>query len=153
MLRGMDRRKVFTMKCIPVLIWGLLLVLHTWTSNLDALLRFQEIGFTWVTSPHYSSFFYLQDISTIHQDFFIVKTGHFLGFAVFDYLIYSWLKNHKPALFISITFALLTEILQLYFGRDGRLYDWAIDTLGALTVYTILKLRYYTKRSELTKSN
>lgn len=140
-------------KIVPVIIWGIILLVHTWTSNLGLLFRDQAISFKWVVSPDYLSFFYLQDISTIHHYFIIVKTGHFIGFAIFDYLLYRWLKNHKWSIMISITFALMTEILQLYFGRDGRLYDLVIDSLGILTVYFILKNHLLTKQSQLTKSN
>ncbi|MEH7438588.1 VanZ family protein [Neobacillus drentensis] len=141
------------LKVIPVIIWGFIILLHTWTSNLGALLRNQTFSFTWIVSPDYLSFFYLQDISTIHHYFIIVKTGHFVGFAIFDYLLFKWLNNHKRSLVISISFALITEILQLYFGRDGRMYDLVIDTLGILTVYFLLKVHLFTKQSHLTKSN
>lgn len=144
---------VARVRFVPVLIWGFILMLHTWTNNLGALLRNQEVGFKWVTSPNFLSFFYLQDISTIHHYFIIVKTGHFVGFAVFDYLLFKWLKNHKLSLGVSITFALMSEVLQLYFGRDGRMYDWVIDSLGAFMVYSILKIHQLTKQSQLTKSN
>lgn len=140
-------------KIVPVIIWGIILLLHTWTSNLGLLLRDQTVSFKWLVSPNYLSFFYLQDISTIHHYFIIVKTGHFIGFAIFDYLLYRWLKNHKWSMLISITFALMTEILQLYFGRDGRLYDLVIDSLGILTVYFILKNHLHSEQSQLTKSN
>ena len=141
------------LKIVPVIIWGFILLLHTWTSNLGTLLRNQSISFTWIASPDYLSFFYLQDISTIHHYFIIVKTGHFVGFAIFDYLLFKWLKNHKRSLVISISFALMTEILQLYFGRDGRMYDLVIDTMGIYSVYFLLKSHLRTKQSQFTKSN
>jgi VanZ family protein len=140
-------------KIIPVIIWGIILLLHTWSSNLGALLRYQTISFTWVASPNYLSFFYLQDISTIHHYFIIVKTGHFVGFAIFDYLLFKWLRNHKQSLVLSISFALMTEILQLYFGRDGRMYDLVIDTMGIYSVYFLLKSHLLTQQSQITKSN
>jgi uncharacterized membrane protein len=141
------------LKIIPVIIWGFILLLHTWTSNLGALLRNQTFSFTWIASPDYLSFFYLQDISTIHHYFIIVKTGHFVGFAIFDYLLFKWLRNHKQSLVLSISFALMTEILQLYFGRDGRMYDLVIDTMGIYSVYYLLKSHLLVKQSHLTKSN
>jgi len=140
-------------KLVPVIIWGFILLLHTWTSNLGVLLRDQEVSFTWVASPNFLSFFYLQDIGTIHHYFIIVKTGHFVGFAIFDYLLFKWLKNHKQSMILSISFALMTEILQLYFGRDGRMYDLVIDTMGIYSVYFLLKSHLLTKQSQFTKSN
>lgn len=129
-----------------VLVWGLFLGLDTWTDNLGNLLRFESIGFRWIPHPNFWSFFYWFDLSKIHHHFVIVKIGHFLGFAIFDFLLFRWRNIHKEALVISFTFALLTEILQLFFGRDGRLYDLMIDSLGAMTVYFVVK-------SKLIKEN
>lgn len=126
-------------KLILVIIWGVILGINTWTTNLEALLHLQSISFKWISSPYFLSFFYLDDISQIHTHFIMVKLGHFLGFAVLDLLLFNWKKNHKWSLIISILFALLTEILQLFFGRDGRLYDLIIDSLGALSIYFLLK--------------
>ena len=66
----------------------------------------------------------------------IVKTGHFIGFAIFDFLLFNWKKNHKVA--IAVVFALTTEVFQLFMGRDGRLYDLMIDSLGVITIYFLL---------------
>src|SRR5207253_7797949 len=100
------------MKLSLVIVWGMFLGMDTWTDNLGALLRFHAIGFKWVSSPDLFSFFYLTDISKIHHNFVIVKIGHFLGFGIFDLLLFNWKQSHKEALGISFTFALLTEILQ-----------------------------------------
>lgn len=40
--------------------------------------------------------------------------------------------NYRMCIAFSVTFAVLTEVIQLYFGRDGRLYDIVIDSLGIL---------------------
>jgi hypothetical protein len=126
-------------KLLLVIIWGCILALNTWTENLGDLLRLQSIGFRWISSPNYLSFFDFTDITRIHHDFVVVKTGHFIGFAIFDLLLFNWKKNHKVAIAIAVVFALTTEVLQLFMGRDGRLYDLMIDSLGVMTVYYILK--------------
>jgi hypothetical protein len=129
-------------KLILVIIWGVILGINTWTANLEALLHLRAISFKWISSPYFLSFFYLEDISNIHTHFIMVKLGHFLGFAVLDLLLFNWTKSHKWSLMISIFFALLTEILQLFFGRDGRLYDLMIDSLGAIAVYFLRKIHF-----------
>jgi len=126
-------------KFFLVLIWGIILGIHTWTDSLYDLLRFQQIDFKWNPSPDFLSFFNLTDITKIHHFFIMVKTGHFLGFGLFDFLLFYWLRNHKKALIISFCFALLTEVLQLFFYRDGRLYDLVIDFCGALAVSMLIK--------------
>jgi hypothetical protein len=132
-------RLLLKKKLLLVIIWGCILGLHTWTDNLGDLLRLQSIGFRWVSSPNFLSFFYFTDITRIHKYFVIVKTGHFIGFAIFDLLLFNWKKNHKVAIAIAVIFALTTEVLQLFMGRDGRLYDLMIVSLGVMTVYYILK--------------
>jgi VanZ family protein len=72
----------------------------------------------------------------------VVKTGHFIGFAIFDLLLFNWKKNHKVAIAIAVIFALTTEVLQLFMGRDGRLYDLMIDSLGVMTVYFLLTKKF-----------
>ncbi|MEH7119234.1 VanZ family protein [Neobacillus vireti] len=129
-----------------VIIWGLFLGINTWSENLGNLLYHQSIVFKWDSSPDYLSFFNFYDISKIHQYFIVVKLGHFLGFLILDLLLFNWLKNHQKALVVSLIYALLTEVLQLYFGRDGRLYDLMIDSLGVAVVY-------FSSKGHLVKRN
>jgi len=129
------------LKLVLVIVWAIILGIHTWTDHLGALLRLQSIHFKWNPTPNFREFFYMNDITDIHHYFIIVKAGHFIGFAVFDFLVYHWIRSHKKALWISFFFALFTEILQLFFYRDGRLYDLIIDFCGAIGVYLFLKFR------------
>lgn len=130
------------------MVWVLFLGLHTWADNLGALIRFLSLDFKWDSSPDFLSFFYWDDISKIHHYFVIVKLGHFIGFGIFDLLLFNWRKSHKEALIFSLFFALFTEALQLFFGRDGRLYDVIIDYLGAISVYFIIKSNLLGKQKE-----
>lgn len=129
-------------KLLLVIIWGCILALNTWTDNLGDLLRLKSIGFRWISHPNYLSFFNLLDITRIHHNFVIVKAGHFIGFAIFDFLLFNWKRDHKTAIVTSVIFALTTEILQLFMGRDGRLYDLIIDSLGVITVYFLLTKKF-----------
>ncbi|MCQ6264721.1 VanZ family protein [Fictibacillus sp. WQ 8-8] len=128
-----------TIKLLSVIAWALFLGLHTFTDSLEALLYHQKVNFTWDASPDLLSFFNLSDLTMIHQYFYIVKFGHFAGFAIMDLLLFSLLRKHRPALVLSVGFAVFTETVQLYMGRDGRLYDVVIDSLGILIVYLLLK--------------
>lgn len=136
--RKILKQKLF-IKLIMVVLWGLFLLLNTWTESIERLMYLHTFGFKWVSNPNFSSFFYFHDLYLIHPEFIKVKFGHFIGFAVMDFLLFNLLKNHKYSIGISITLALVTEILQLFFGRDGRLYDLVIDSLGVLMVFIILK--------------
>lgn len=130
---------ILFIKILLVFLWGLFLLVNTWTINLEKLMNLQSIGFTWVSHPNYSSFFYFYDFTLVHTDYLKVKLGHFIGFAVMDILLFNLIKNHKYSIWTSFFFAFLTEFFQLFFGRDGRLYDLIIDTLGILTAYFFIK--------------
>ncbi|WHY71982.1 VanZ family protein [Fictibacillus enclensis] len=127
-----------TFKFLIVVAWTLFLGIHTFTDNLEALLGSQIIEFR-LTSPDFSHFFSFSDITLIHPNFILIKTGHFLGFAIMDLLLFAWLGKHGRAAVLSFGFAVFTEVMQLYFGRDGRLYDVIIDTMGIISVYVLLK--------------
>ncbi|WP_141432848.1 VanZ family protein [Bacillus sp. 03113] len=127
-------------KLLVAFIWAIILAFYTSVNNLEDLLALQSVTFKWNTSPDYASFFHFLDITKIHRYFVFVKVGHFIGFAILDLLLFNWLQNHKKSIFISITFAFLTEFFQFYLGRDGRLYDLIIDSLGVITVFLLIKI-------------
>jgi hypothetical protein len=134
-----NRKYILFEKILMVILWEIFLLLNTWSASLGQLIEFQSFGFIWVSTPDFMSFFYFNDFTLIHEDFVLVKLGHFIGFAVMDILLFNLIKSHKYSIAISITFAFLTEFLQLFFGRDGRFYDLAIDSLGVLSVFLIYK--------------
>ena len=121
--------------------WAFILFLNTFTQDLSDLLSLRAITFTWVSSPVFTDFFNFSDLTEIHPFFVIVKLGHYLGFALMDYFLVRVFKKHHVALSLSFCLAVLTEVLQLYFARDGRMYDLVIDTLGIFSMYFLLKKR------------
>ncbi len=127
------------MRLFIVIVWALFLGLHTFTDNLENLLSHQSINFTWHSSPYYHNFFNVSDITWIHPNFYLIKFGHFIGFGILDLFIFLWLTSHRKSMLLTFNFAVFTEVLQLYFGRDGRLYDVIIDSLGIVMVYQMLK--------------
>lgn len=136
--RIIKKRPLSLVKLTLTIGWGSFLLLSTLTRSLEQFLDFQSIGFVWTWHPDVASFFYFRDFSLIHPDYVVVKLGHFIGFAILDLLLYSLSNNHKKAIAFSFTFAFLTEFLQLFLGRDGRLYDLGIDTLGIISVFLIV---------------
>jgi VanZ family protein len=127
-----------------VFLWIIVLSVLTCTTNLEALFQNSSIQFSFNPYPNYSNFF-IFDMTQIHPSWVLVKFGHFIGFGILDLLILNLIGKHKTALSLAILFATSTEIFQLYFNRDGRLYDVIIDSLGAVLVYfaahTIMNLK------------
>ncbi|WP_416828291.1 VanZ family protein [Ectobacillus polymachus] len=124
---------------VLVIVWGLFLCMNIFAENLDSLLTLRSLDFHWNSSPNYMSFFNMVDITEIHSYWFLVKSGHFIGFAIMNLLLYNLLGSYKKSIAITISFAVGSEVLQLFFGRDGRLYDVVIDSMGVLTEYYFLR--------------
>ena len=117
-----------------VFLWIIVLSVLTCTTNLEAFFKNYSIQFIFNPHPIYSNFF-IFDIDQIHPKWMLVKFGHFIGFGILELLILNLIRKHKAALCLAILFATSTEIFQLYFSRDGRLYDVIIDSLGAVLFY------------------
>jgi hypothetical protein len=118
------------MKVALVFGWGFILFIFTCAADSS----FWSVGdlpyFHWITSPDFHELL-VMDIKLTPQ-YIIRKIGHFTGFAILVMLVFWNSKRVGISLALSITYAIFTEILQLYFGRDGRLYDAGIDTAGVL---------------------
>lgn len=132
------------MKTVLIIFWAVVLFVFTCAS---------DSGF-WVSGSIPS--FHLSDLPDFHNllkldmrytsTFITRKIGHFSGFAVLAILFYRRNKSLGRSILFGVGYALLTELLQLYFGRDGRLYDVAIDSagvvIGAVVAILMSKIRF-----------
>jgi len=140
-LKKKTKKRSLFIKVLMIILWGLFLLVNTWTESIERLIYLHSFGLKWVSNPNFLSFFYFNDLTLIHPEFIKIKLGHFIGFAIMDFLLFNLLRSHKYSIGISIIFAFLTEFLQLFFGRDGRFYDLVFDSFGILSVFFILKVR------------
>lgn len=128
------------MRTASVFIWGIVLFVFTCAFNS----KFWETGqiptFHWIPNPDFHAL--LKTNLTLSISNIIQKVGHFSGFAVLAFLLYRCNNSVWKSFILSVTYAILTELLQLYFGRDGRIYDIVIDTAG---VFVALSLVWITK--------
>ena len=119
------------MKAAMLLVWGIVLFIFTCAANSS----FWSTGvlpyFHWTPSPDYHHL--LQMDLYYNKAYIIRKIGHFSGFSIFGILLYRINKSYGKSILMAVGFAIATEIFQLYFGRDGRLYDMVIDSCGILT--------------------
>lgn len=135
------------MRSFLVVLWAAIIILATCNSDAQAFLFDQVIYFSFNASPNLADLLIINDIDFTDSFYFIQKTGHFLSFALLYVLLFSWLKKHFSALVIAVGFAIVTEILQLYFERDGRLFDAFIDTLGILLAFMVINAVMNFKRT------
>ena len=138
--KSKTKKRFLFIKVLMITLWGLFLLVNTWTESIERLIYLHSFGLKWVSNPDFWSFFKFNDLTLIHSEFIKIKLGHFVGFAIMDFLLFNLLRSHKYSIVLSVTFAFFTEFLQLFFGRDGRLYDLVIDSFGILSVFFILKV-------------
>lgn len=123
-----------------VVVWSFVILVATCNNDAAAFLYDQKVGFSFDLTPDLFEFLSFDDIDFSDSFYIIQKTGHFLSFALLYVLVLHWLKKKEKAFMATTAFALFTEILQLFFERDGRLFDAGIDVLGILLAYSIYKM-------------
>jgi VanZ family protein len=137
------------MRIILTTIWALVLFVFTCSVNLHLLIRYHIVDFQFNPIPDWSELFRL-DFQWESHDWVQRKIGHFIGFFILA-LLSSNFGKYKSTYFISIFYAALTEILQLFFLRGGRIYDIANDSAGILLAY-LLCLMLFRKSSKRTRN-
>ncbi|WAH36740.1 VanZ family protein [Alicyclobacillus dauci] len=126
-------------------MWAIVLVYFTCSIN-PFHFRISELRFTGHPNLELILRF---DLHPLRPMWTISKIGHYSGFLIFEYLLTRWLRHRRLSAAIAISFAILTELAQPFFFRDGRLYDMVIDSLGVLTFY----LWYRRKRTPLRRKD
>lgn len=111
-------------------VWAILILVAMCTSDARAFLYDQMIQYKWNGAPDFSELLMLSDVAFYDGFYLIQKAGHMVSFAILYIFTLKWLGDFKKAFLICVAFALFSEILQLYFQRNGRLFDVGIDTLG-----------------------
>lgn len=118
------------MRTVILIFWGIILFLFTCAFNSGFWETGQVPVFHWLSEPNYHDL--LITSFSFNSGELIQKVGHFSGFGIFAILLYIRINSIHKSLILAIAYAILTELLQLHFGRDGRLYDVLIDSCGVL---------------------
>jgi len=116
------------------LIWCVFLFVCTCTYNFDRFIGHGDIHFIRNPYPQWQE---LLDPfpSRLSRSWALQKIGHFTGFFVLAAILAFRLRQrwHAALAFaFSFGYAAATELLQLYFFRDGRLSDLIFDSAGIL---------------------
>lgn len=137
------------LKYIPLVLWGGAILLFTCVSDFTGFLLTHSFQFQWVEQPQFAQLLLLP--KSIEHSYLIQKIGHYIAF-----FILAFVSPFQPrkTMFLGILFALLTEFLQLYFGRSGRLLDVGYDAAGLfLGVLIMMKLFQTNIKSRNIKNN
>jgi VanZ family protein len=129
------------MRILLIILWAGLLFILTCTTSIELLFQQQRLLFQWNSSPSFSEFFSPLP-SELSEAFITRKIGHSLSFFILTVLMLSRISL-KYAFVASLVIAAMTEILQLFFQRDGRLFDIGFDSLGiilAILLAGVIKL-------------
>lgn len=83
------------------------------------------------------------DLQLDNPEWWLTKSGHCVGFGVEEILLYKIFGKRGVAVTGTITFAVLSEWLQIPLGRDGRMYDVLIDSFGVVASWWYQSRTYY----------
>ncbi len=119
------------MRVFLILICAGTIFIFTCTSHFTSLFESGTIHFQWDPHPRLKELL-LPLPAELTRDFLIQKIGHFSAFFILTLLLQTRFQSKVLILIIAISYAALTEFLQLYFTRDGRIFDIGFDAFGIL---------------------
>lgn len=118
------------LKSLLLAFWTMAVILMTCTTRFELGNDQMLLYFSWTLQPDLADFF-LGPPAELTETFILQKIGHIIAFTILAILLMTQFTAVKSLLF-SISFALTTEILQLYLLRGGRLYDTGFDLIGII---------------------
>ncbi len=125
------------MKMIATLLFAMFIFLLTCTENVHELVLNQQLNFQFSLHPDFSSFLTLTGYPFESPVYITQKIGHGMFFFLFALLLSRVTKKFHNVIILSIGYAIITEIAQLYFSRTGYLLDVFYDYLGVLTYCSV----------------
>ena len=144
-----------TIRILILIIWTGVIFITTCVSNLNELTHGFFISFDFRDKPDLTEFY--SPLPILTEDFMIQKIGHILAFFVFTILLFQCFYSFSIALIGSAGYGFMTEILQLYFSRGGRLFDVGFDSIGVIAglLYAVfvLKRDWHKSRVQVQKGN
>lgn len=124
---------------LAALIWAAGMLVVMCTSDAQAFVYDQTLNYNLNLAPHYIELFRVSDIDLTDSFYLLQKTGHIISFGILYSLVFNSLRNHYKAFIICVLFAFSSEMLQLFFERNGRFFDVGVDFIGIVIAFLILK--------------
>lgn len=118
-------------RVLLILVWAGAIFVLTCTASFRGLIEFGVVRFVWDSQPLFGQL--LEPLpGRITAAFLLQKLGHMGAFFILTSLLQTKLESKLMTLLIAAAYAVLTEFLQLYFTRDGRIFDVGFDMIGVL---------------------
>ena len=127
-----------------IFLWMVAIFIFTCTASFHELVQYGVVRFQWDSHPAFSEFLSPYNLS---ERLLLQKFGHLVVFQILTLLLLMKFKAKFIVLLMSASFATLTEILQLYFIRGGRIFDIGFDLIGVFIALSIASL-FRTNQSE-----
>jgi VanZ family protein len=113
----------------------------------------KSIQFDWTMEPPVEEMLELLPVERSIA-FLLRKAGHALVFFIFTFALYMVYPSLSLNVLYSLVYAVMTEFLQLFFMRDGRVFDVVFDSLGILAAALLIVMsRRFLKITDEMKIN
>ncbi|QBP41827.1 VanZ family protein [Paenisporosarcina antarctica] len=123
-----------------LIIWAIFILMAGCTSDAHAFLYDQLVSFNMNLTPNYRDLLITSDIHFSNEFYVIQKIGHIVAFGLLYFLVLTTIKRFGISIILCSVYAVFTEVLQLHFNRNGRLFDVGVDLLGILLAYFLYKI-------------
>ncbi|OLS33986.1 VanZ family protein [Bacillus sp. MRMR6] len=124
------------MRGFLIIVWVAIILTLTCTSSFSRLIEYGQIQFQWNHQPNFAQLLLPLPVE-ISKSFLLQKFGHIFVFMMLTLMLQTKYKSKRTALIIALSFSVITELLQLFFHRDGRIFDIGFDTIGILVALAI----------------
>lgn len=136
------------MRVLTVILFGLLIFVLTCTRNIHELILYHRVYFEWNGQPDFSKFFDFTSYPFHSSTYWIRKIGHGLFFLLLSFFLSRVTFYYKVVFAVGVSYALITEMAQLFFSRTGCLLDVFYDSIGIVSYCTLIlisKMHYFHK--------
>ncbi|MFC4023605.1 VanZ family protein [Oceanobacillus longus] len=122
-----------------LVLWIGFIFICTCTSDVRVLLETFDISFSFTPTPDWGNFLRLYSPSNVSL---FEMAGHFILFFVLTCLLQEISRDKGLVIVTAVTFAVFTEVLQIFFSRGADVYDIVADTIGVFVAVGLVSLRF-----------
>src|SRR5699024_4855949 len=107
------------LRILILCIWSIVMFAFLFTFDLHGLISRGEFTIHFTASPTFRYF----DVYSLSPELLLQKIGHTVMFGIWLLTLVLVMKNLKSAIFIAISIALFSDLIQPFFMSDGHLLD------------------------------